>query len=1382
MNEVLVGADPAPTTADLPVILTRAGDTAPRWRAGERLHHLFETVAAARPAAVAVETADRSLSFAELDGEANRTAWMLRARGLGSHDAIALLFGRTAEAYVALLAVLKIGAVYVPLDLAQPAQRMAYVAADAGCRAVLTMAAFAERAAGAGVPVLSLDTLAEERGGFPPDRRVPDLGAAEDAYVIYTSGSTGRPKGVRISHRSIVSFVRVAAETYGYRPGDRVYQGLTLAFDFSVEEIWVPLVAGATLVPSESPVPLVGSDLRDFLDARRITAVCCVPTLLSTIEEDLPDLRLMIVSGEACPDELAQRWLRPGRTILNAYGPTEITVTATVAVLAPGEPVSLGLPLASYMVVILDPDAPRALGSGRLGEIGIAGIGLSPGYVGRDDLTAKAFVEDFLGLPDNPSGRIYRTGDLGRVNDAGLLEYHGRIDTQVKVRGYRIELTEIESAILQQPGVHQAVVAAFDPEPGLTELVAYFAAETSVTPEAIAGGLRDLLPAFMLPAYYERLPEIAMLPSGKADRRALPRPCGGRLLCRGAAFSAPDGEIEACLARALRDILKLEQVSADDDFFADLGATSLLMARFSTRIRTAFPGLDVSMRDIYLAPSIRRLGRVLAGRAPMRASTASVPADEPHIAPDLAYWGTGAYQLGVGFLLAWGAVVLITAGLDWVRADTVLETYGRAVGFSAFVVALLFLTPVALKWLIVGRWRAGSFPIWGIAYARFWTVKVLISASPFSMLPGTPLYNAFVKALGARVAWSAVVLGPPPICTDLVTVGPQAVVGRNVRMLGYKAVSGRIVTGPVAIGARAFVGDGCVLDVHSRIEDDADLAHASALHEGQVVGAGRSGQGSPAEATGLRFRRLEPADLGVLRRAGHAAAQLAIWVLVYGPMVVAADVLTFERDTAEGGVAAWMPDETLGELPLLLAWAAFGYFGSILFGFAVILVVPRLAWRFLRAGVTYRLFGIRHFLLQTIVSASNSRFFNQMFGDSSFVVNYLRLVGYRFPEMRQTGSNFGVEFRHDVPFLCEFGSGTMISDSIVFANTEFSNAAFRVDWTRFGANNFVGNNIIYHPASRTGDNVLFGTKALVPIHGPLRENTGLLGAPVFEIPRSVAVEPRLARFRAPAVMTAALRGKDRYNLATIGVFLAVRFGWVAIAIVLTHAMLVGLGMTDALGLAVMAVVLWMLSLTYSVVVERASRQFRPLQPRTCSIYEPYFWWHERYWKFLVDRHKLVLSGTPFLPLLWRALGARVGRKLYDEGCDMTERTLVTIGDNCTLNSGATLQSHSLEDGIFRSGRIVVGDGVTFGVGAFAHYGTTIGDAVLLDTDSFLMKGESPAAGSRWAGNPAHPVSGAIPVVSGDEGSKSECESIVLPANADAAVEGGAAVAPLQQSA
>jgi non-ribosomal peptide synthetase component F len=236
---------------------------------------------------------------------------------------------------VALLATLKINAAYVPLDPVFPPDRVRYIAGDAGARAVLTVSEHAGLAAAAGVEVLSLDALAADLSAYPGDRVAAPEPEGELAYVIYTSGSTGRPKGVAIEHASIVHFVRVAAETYGYRPGDRVYQGLTLAFDFSVEEILVPLLAGATLVPSQSGVRLVGEDLHAFLAEKRVTALCCVPTLLATITEELPALRLLIVSGEACPEEIVRRWHRRGRTILNAYGPTEATVTATVAVLRP---------------------------------------------------------------------------------------------------------------------------------------------------------------------------------------------------------------------------------------------------------------------------------------------------------------------------------------------------------------------------------------------------------------------------------------------------------------------------------------------------------------------------------------------------------------------------------------------------------------------------------------------------------------------------------------------------------------------------------------------------------------------------------------------------------------------------------------------------------------------------------------------------------------------------------------------------------------------------------------------------------------------------------------------------------------------------------------
>ena len=332
---------------------------------------------------------------------------------------MALLFDDPVQAYVAMLAALKAGAAYVPLDPAFPADRIAYIVSDAAATAVLTLSHLRPYLAQVRAEVVTVDDMsrhiaAQSLARVTDEERGPALD--ELAYIIYTSGSTGRPKGVAVEHRSIVNFVRVAAEMYGYRPDDRVYQGLTIAFDFSFEEIWVPWTVGATLVPRPPGGSLLGVDLHDFLTEHRVSAMCVVPTLLATVEDDLPALRFLLVSGEACPHDLIVRWHRRGRRFLNVYGPTEATVTATWAVVDPDRPVTIGVPLPTYSTVILDPDDPgRALPHGEVGEIGIAGVGLAKGYVNRDDLTATAFVPDFLGVPGNVSGRIYRTGDLGRV-------------------------------------------------------------------------------------------------------------------------------------------------------------------------------------------------------------------------------------------------------------------------------------------------------------------------------------------------------------------------------------------------------------------------------------------------------------------------------------------------------------------------------------------------------------------------------------------------------------------------------------------------------------------------------------------------------------------------------------------------------------------------------------------------------------------------------------------------------------------------------------------------------------------------------------------------------------------------------------------------------
>ena len=524
-----------------------------------------------------------------------------------------MMFDRSPETYVAMLAVMKVNAAYVPLDAAFPLERARFILGDSHVSAIVSMSSFAKRLCGLQVDKIFLDS---ERPAIDAQAADPLTGVTPPieplCYIIYTSGTTGNPKGVGIGHASICNFVRVAAELYGYAPGDRVYQGMAIAFDFSVEEIWVPLMAGATLVPGPAGMTLMGDELGDFLRERRVTVMACCPTLLATIEQDVPDLRILLVGGEACLQNLVARWYRPGRRILNTYGPTEATVTATMTELRPDKPVTIGVPLPTYSIVILDPHEDKTVPTGELGEIGIAGVGLALGYMNRDDLTMKKFIRDFLHIENNPSGRIYRTGDLGRIDENGEIDYRGRIDTQVKIRGYRIELNEIEAVLLDLPQVAQAAVTTFEPEEGVVEIVAYYALKQGVElPRSeISQALRSKLPVYMVPAFLEQVDAIPMTLSNKADYKRLPKRAVAAFFRR-AGVCPPKTDRERVMHAALAGVLRAEHVSTEHHFFDDLGANSLLMARVCAAMRRN-PGIsNVSMRDIYMYPTIARLAHHL---------------------------------------------------------------------------------------------------------------------------------------------------------------------------------------------------------------------------------------------------------------------------------------------------------------------------------------------------------------------------------------------------------------------------------------------------------------------------------------------------------------------------------------------------------------------------------------------------------------------------------------------------------------------------------------------------------------------------------------------------------------------------------------------------
>ena len=805
---------------------------------------------------------------------------------------------------------------------------------------------------------------------------------------------------------------------------------------------------------------------------------------------------------------------------------------------------------------------------------------------------------------------------------------------------------------------------------------------------------------------------------------------------------APPNGTEHVLAEVLAGVVRVERVPVDSHFFDDLGANSLVMAHFCARVRK-HPDLPaVSMRDVYGHPTIRGLAAALAEVPDEPPAPAPEPAEPPPPGSTARYVLCGALQFLVfaAYCLLSG---LVTAqGYDWVSAgEGVVDVYLRSALFGGAVFVGVCALPVVAKWVLVGRWKETEFPVWSLSYLRFWTVKALLHANPMVLFAGNPLYVLYLRALGAKIGKGVTILSPSvPVCTDLFTVGAGTVIRKDSYFLCYQAHAGRIRTGPVTLGRDVFVGEKTVLDIGTSMGDGSQLGHSSALYGGAAVPDGQHWHGSPAQRTDVDHVRVAPADCGTARRVGYGLATVLQTLFLYVPFLVGG---TYMLLTVAPSLEVLLDGETRHITSARFYVEALGlslalFVGFILVGFATVSVLPRLLNLVLEPDRVYPLYGFHYSVQRAVARLTNVKFFKWLCGDSSYIVHYLRALGYDLSHVEQTGSNFGTEVGHETPYLATVGSGTMVADGLSIMNAEFSGTSFRVSRTSIGAHNFLGNHIAYPAGGRTGENCLLATKVMVPLDGEIREGVGLLGSPPFEIPRTVERDTRFDHLREGDELHRRLAAKNRHNLRTMGLFLFIRwFDWFALTVLGFAAFDLYGELGTAGGLLIGASMIVGLAFTtgYYVLVERLICRFRPLEPRLHSIYDPLFWRHERLWK-IPDTHISIFNGTPFKNLLWKLLGVRIGRRVFDDGAYITERTLTAIGSDSTLGAHSKVQSHSQEDGTFKSDHIEIGDGVTLGVGALVHYGATVGDGAVLAADSFLMKGEEVPAGAHWGGNPA----------------------------------------------
>ncbi|MEH2621948.1 amino acid adenylation domain-containing protein/non-ribosomal peptide synthase protein (TIGR01720 family) [Bradyrhizobium sp. AZCC 1719] len=571
------------------------------------LHELFAEQAARRPDAIAVVLEDQTLSYGELERRANRLAHHLRALGVGPDVVVGLCVERSLDMAVGVLGILKAGGAYLPLDPRYPADRLAYMLADAKVTVLLTQEALADRLPAPAARLVRLDTDWPDIARQPETPPASGVDADHLAYVIYTSGSTGRPKGVMIPHRGIMNLAEAQLAQLPLAPTDRILQFASISFDAAVWDVVMSWRVGAALVLAEPRDLMPGEPLRDLLIRQRITTVLLPPTALAALPAAaLPDLTTLIVGGEACSAEMLRPWLS-GRSVLNAYGPTEASVCTTMFLCAGDRRPPIGRPLPNARIYVLDQQM-EPVPVGVAGELYIGGAGLARGYLLRPGLTAERFVPN----PFADGERLYRTGDLVRWRADGELDFLGRLDTQVKLRGFRIELGEIEATLLSDANVAQAVVVAREDAAG-KRLVAYVVprqdAMKDATPDAafdlgeLRRQLQHKLPDYMVPAALVKLDQLPLTPNGKLDRNALPAPDRHRE----AEHQPPRNPVETVLAGLFAEILGLERVGINENFF-ELGGDSIQSIQVVSRARAA--GVAITPRQIFQYQTVATLAHV----------------------------------------------------------------------------------------------------------------------------------------------------------------------------------------------------------------------------------------------------------------------------------------------------------------------------------------------------------------------------------------------------------------------------------------------------------------------------------------------------------------------------------------------------------------------------------------------------------------------------------------------------------------------------------------------------------------------------------------------------------------------------------------------------
>ena len=1334
----------------------------------EILADLFEATAARIPDKTALIAGERSLTYAELDAAADRVAHRLISAGVQAGDMVGLWLPRSIELLVLQLGIAKVGAAWLPFDSEVPTERIAICLEDASAKALLIDELAAQVVLGqAGISAqifTAQQLLAPLPEGEVPRRR-ENASPDHTAYVIYTSGSTGKPKGIAITQRSICHFLRSENARLGVREDDKVYQGFSVAFDMSFEEIWISYLVGATLWIAPKEISGDPEALPRALIENDITVLHAVPTLLALFAQDVPGLRIINLGGEMCPQALVERWA-PGRLMFNTYGPTEATVSASLAQLQAGEPVTIGEALPNYgllVIEVIDPDSIvggvvpplKILPFGETGELCITGPGVAAGYLGRPELTAEKFLPNPWARNEQEA-RLYRTGDLARVENKSdgtpQMQSLGRADDQVKIRGFRVELGEIEAVLAEQAGVGTTAVILRKDEAGMEQLVAFYV-PTGDTPPAVRAlrdGLSERLPPYMVPARFEALPAMPRLSSGKIDRKVLK----AQALSEAAPTEGgdePQTPAEAVLFAALAQLFPGQPIRRELDFFSDLGGHSLFAARIISALRQDPRFAQATVADIY---QNRRIGPIAESLQAGMVDGGAAQVERPFVLHSAwRRWRCGIAQgVAIPFLVLlkmaqWLAPFFAYHFYTGDAGDSVWRAIGMSVLAFVLTTVLEFVVAWGGKWLIAGRLKPGSYPLWGITYYRWWLADRLTEAVPTYMINGSLLYSAWLRALGARVG-PEVNLGSVTVrVPELVSIGEGSSIGNVVMLENARVEGGLLHLGRIDIGAQANVGSYVTIEGNTRIGEWGHLEGQSALCDGQQIPAGKVWHGSPARERGefdpatLRPRELPSRARVALETVVFLIGALAIAVLFFMPVYptfLLIDLLDVDAISVRPLVDAGSITDVQAFALRLLKFFLLALPASLVFIFATVLLSALIRWAFLprmRAG-TWSLHSNRY-LAKWLVNQIQESSLAVLHGIYATVysASWYRLLGAKVGKETELSTALGV-----VPDMLTLGDECFIADAVMLGDEHIDGGWMTVQPTVVSRRSFVGNGAYVPDGTTIPENVLIGVMSAVPRNAAMQPGDTWLGAPPLHLPARevVAGYPDNLTFAPSRWRKLGRALVEAFRIAAPhALVIAAGYAIVLDAMPLAEA---GRWRDVALDLAVGGVVFGLGTFVFVALFKWLT--VGRYRQRAVPMWTPFVWLSEAttnmYEGITVPWLLRYLRGTPWLSDAFRALGADIGRGVYLDTTDITEFDCVHIGDHSELNAACCPQTHLFEDRVMKIDHVRIGSRVTLGPRCTVLYGANVGDGAQLGALTLVMKGESIPAATRWRGLPAAP--------------------------------------------